>query len=190
MKPVPHTTESITIQGQTIPYTLKISARAKHIRLAIYKDGSFVVTAPKRADKERVQSFIYDKSAWILQKINHFKARPHIGLGTGNAKEFIIHKERALRLVESRLTYFNAAYGYIWKNITIRNQSTRWGSCSKQGNLNFNYKIVLLPPELADYIVVHELCHIGQLNHSSKFWDLFEQTIPDYKVLRKALKDI
>ena len=67
---------------------------------------------------------------------------------------------------------------------------TRWGSCSKKGTLNFNYKIALLSPELRDYIIVHELCHLGEFNHSSKFWLLVEKTVPNYKTLRKQIKQI
>jgi hypothetical protein len=72
----------------------------------------------------------------------------------------------------------------------IKNTSSRWGSCSRLGNLNFNYKIVFLPPELQDYLVVHELCHLGQFNHSQSFWNLVKKTIPEYLRLRKNLRDI
>ncbi len=91
------------------------------------------------------------------------------------------HKESARALVTERLAHFNLHYGFRYKRISIRNVRSRWGSCSRLGNLNFSYKIALLSPELADYIVVHELCHLGQFNHSQKFWDLVGQTIPDYK---------
>jgi len=84
--------------------------------------------------------------------------------------------------------YFNAMYGLRCNRITIRNQKTRWGSCSRKGNLNFNYKIALLPQRLADYIIVHELCHLGEFNHSRKFWALVAQTMPDHVDLRKELK--
>ena len=82
---------------------------------------------------------------------------------------YLKHKEVARTLVRERLEYFNAFYGYEYKRIAIKNHKSRWGSCSKKGNLNFNYRIALLPSELADYIVVHELCHLGEFNHSPKF---------------------
>ncbi len=103
--------------------------------------------------------------------------------------QYLKHKQQARIIVEDRLSYFNQFYGYKWNRITIRNQKTRWGSCSKKGNLNFNYKIALLPPQMADYIIVHELCHLGEFNHSANFWNLVTKTVPNYKIIRKALKN-
>lgn len=98
------------------------------------------------------------------------------------------YKNVASILTNERLEYFNQFYNYKWGRVTIRNQKTRWGSCSKSGNLNFNYKIVLLTPKQADYIIVHELCHLKEFNHSQRFWDLVGNTIPDYKEVRSSLK--
>lgn len=103
-------------------------------------------------------------------------------------KEYLLHKKEALQLIEERINYFNQFYGYKWNKIFIKNQKTRWGSCSKRGNLNFNYKIIKLSKEVADYIIVHELCHLKEFNHSKNFWFLIEKTIPDYKKLRNTLR--
>ncbi len=101
-----------------------------------------------------------------------------------------IEKE-ALRLhIEKRLAFFNRTYGFTYRRITIRNQRTRWGSASRLGNLNFNYRMTLLPPHLSDYIIVHELCHLGAFNHSKKFWELVARTIPDYRACRQQLRAI
>lgn len=102
--------------------------------------------------------------------------------------DFLLHKESALIMVISRLEYFNKIYNFKFNKISIRNQSSRWGSCSRKGNINFNYRIALLPAELADYIIVHELCHLGEFNHSDKFWKLVEKTMPDWPVLRRRLR--
>lgn len=107
----------------------------------------------------------------------------------GPKKEYLEHKNRALVLAKERLEFFNRSYGFNFNRVSIKNQKTRWGSCSKKGNLNFNYRIALLSEKLADYIIVHELCHLGQLNHSRQFWNLVAQTIPDYSALRKELKN-
>jgi predicted metal-dependent hydrolase len=106
-------------------------------------------------------------------------------VGKGDLEKY---KNQALSLVTERLNYFNQFYNFTYGTIRIRNQKTRWGSCSKRGNLSFNYKIALLSPELADYIIVHELCHIGQFNHSQNFWNLVGRVLPNYQALRHALK--
>ena len=98
------------------------------------------------------------------------------------------NKEKALNLITSRITYFNKIYNYKFKNVRVKKQRTIWGSCSKKGNLSFNYKLIFLPTELLDYVIVHELCHLKEFNHSKKYWDLVEKTIPNYKTLRKQAR--
>ncbi len=105
----------------------------------------------------------------------------------GRRREYLKYREQARTLAHNRIQFFNQIYNFRVNRITIRNQKTRWGSCSKRGNINFNYKIALLPSELSDYIVVHELCHLGQFNHSKDFWDLVAQAIPDHKERRARL---
>jgi len=83
---------------------------------------------------------------------------------------------------------WNRFYNLRYKKIRVRNSQSRWGSCSSQGNLNFNYKVAWLPPELADYIVVHEICHLQELNHSRDFWLLVAKTLPDFNQRRNELK--
>ncbi len=105
----------------------------------------------------------------------------------GRRKEYLKYREHARAIAHSRINFFNQIYNFRVNRITIRNQKTRWGSCSKRGNINFNYKIALLPQELSDYIIVHELCHLGEFNHSKDFWNLVARVIPDYKERRKKL---
>jgi len=100
------------------------------------------------------------------------------------------NKEKARALVLERLAYFNRFYGLKWGRVAIRNTKRRWGSCSKRSNLNFCYRVVFLPKDLTDYIIVHELCHLKEFNHSKAFWALVAMTIPDYKTLRKQLKSV
>lgn len=106
------------------------------------------------------------------------------------SKKFEKEKEKTRVFVHARLAYFNHHYNFVYNKVFIRNQRSRWGSCSSKGNLNFTYKLGLLAPELADYIIVHELCHIGQFNHSVRFWSLVAETIPEYKELRIRLKEV
>ncbi|MFA5776215.1 MAG: M48 family metallopeptidase [Patescibacteria group bacterium] len=105
-------------------------------------------------------------------------------------KIYLDNKEKARSLVNARLEYFNQFYGFKWSRLSIKNTKRRWGSCSKKGNLNFCYRVVFLPQDSADYIVAHELCHLGQFNHSKEFWGLVARLIPDYKVVRNSLKDV
>jgi predicted metal-dependent hydrolase len=112
------------------------------------------------------------------------KTKKRVKRGT---RSYLTHKEKARRLVNSRLRHFNQYYNFEYKRVSIKNQKTKWGSCSNKANLNFNYRIMFLPEELIDYIVVHELCHLKELNHSKRFWALVAQTMPDYKKHKKHL---
>jgi superfamily II DNA helicase RecQ len=97
-------------------------------------------------------------------------------------------KKRAAAAISERVEYFAPIVGVTYGNITIRSQKTRWGSCSASGNLNFNCLILLAPPEVLDYVVVHELCHRKQMNHSPLFWAEVERVLPDYKASVRWLK--
>ena len=103
-------------------------------------------------------------------------------------RHYLQNKLKAKEIILESLDFFAALYGVKYKRVSIRNQRTRWGSCSKKKNLNFNFKIALLPTELQDYIIVHELCHLKEFNHSSKFWNLVSRTIPNYREIINDLK--
>jgi hypothetical protein len=170
-------------------YTLKIRKNSRRVRLAVHQDGSVVVTASKSTKKSMIEAFITKQKEWIRSSLKRFEGMPKPVVPRGNRRDYTKYKEVARELVERRLEHFNAhsSYGFAIGRISIRNQKTRWGSCSKKGNLNFSYRVALLPPELADYIVVHELCHLGEFNHGSNFWSLVGKTIPDYRERRKRL---
>jgi len=94
----------------------------------------------------------------------------------------------ALKRIRERLDYYIPRVGRAPGRITIREQKSRWGSCSQKGNLNFNWKLIMAPPQALDYVVVHELCHLHEFNHSPRFWSLVEAQMPDYEVWKKWLK--
>lgn len=103
---------------------------------------------------------------------------------------YVQHKEEARKLVHQKLIYWNQFYTLLYKRVAIRNTKRSWGSCSSLKNLNFNYKILFLPPHLQDYIIVHELCHLAQLNHGEQFWELVALHIPNYQVCIAELRII
>lgn len=91
--------------------------------------------------------------------------------------------------IPKRVRFFAVQMGESYKNITIKNQKKRWGSCSSARNLNFNWRLIMTPVEVMDYVVVHELCHLKQMNHSQAFWEEVEKVLPDYKMRKKWLDE-
>lgn len=183
--------KKITLKSEKVEYVIRKHRRAKRMKLAIYCDGNFVVTLPWRMSAWSADQFIREHADWVLEKLKSMKriARKNPFARTNNA-EYAKLKEYARQFVNERIEKYNEYYGFKYNKIAIRNQKTRWGSCSSKGNLNFNYKVVLLPKRHADYIIVHELCHLKEFNHSKRFWALVEQTIPEYRNIVKQLKKL
>jgi len=100
------------------------------------------------------------------------------------------NKEIARMMIHERLIHFNQYYNFTYHRVAIRDQRRCWGSCSSKGNLNFSYKLLFLPPRLRDYVILHELCHLRELNHSQRFWDTMAEVMPDYKERAVALRHI
>lgn len=180
--------KEITLQKQQVAYTLKKSDKARNMRISANIGGVLIVTIPRNMNERFVEKFIIEKASWILKKIEYFKQFGGVKMLRFSRSHYLKHKEIARELIISRVEYFAVAYGFQYNRVSIKNQKTRWGSCSRRGNLNFNYKIFLLSPDMRDYIIAHELCHLKELNHSRKFWTLVEEIMPDYRVARKALK--
>jgi len=180
--------KTIDVAHTKIVYTLRRSKRAKRIRLSVASGGVVTLTAPYTVCDSFLETFIASKSSWVLDQVRYFIQFPVRRPIRNRRKHFLEHKENACTLVVERLTHFNQFYGLSWNRIAIRNQRSRWGSCSRNKNLNFNYRIVLLPPHLADYIIVHELCHLQEMNHAPAFWRLVANTIPNHRELRRELR--
>ena len=158
-----------------IAYTLKKSKRAKRVRLAVYCDGSVVVTSPFGIQQSIIEKFISAKKQWVWNKIEFFKSVDSKAIRTFSHTDYLENK--------------NKTYGFLFNKIFIKNQKTRWGSCSGKQNLNLNYKIVFLPQKHRDYIIVHEMCHLKEFNHSRKFWALIEKALPNYLEIKKELRN-
>ena len=171
-----------------IVYKHKKSSRAKRVRIAVHCDGNVVVTSPFGVEPSIIEKFIFDKKQWIWSKIQFFKKLGNKTVRTFSRKDYLENKDRALALVQNRIRFFNQIYDFSFNKIFIKNQKTRWGSCSNKQNLNLNYKIVFLTEEQQDYIIVHEICHLKEFNHSKRFWALVEKTIPNYLEIKKGLR--
>ncbi|MDA1337524.1 MAG: SprT family zinc-dependent metalloprotease [bacterium] len=180
--------KEITLKDSTITYTLKKSTRARRVRLVVHCDGSVVVTLPRHFKESVAERFLKEKMNWVVSKLAFFEKFEGKSFGGYSYNDYVKHKENATFVVQKKVEYFARSYGYFYNRISIKNQRTCWGSCSKKGNLNFNYKILFLPENIQDYIVAHELCHLQELNHSKRFWKLLLGILPEYKEDRKQLK--
>ncbi|MBI3020282.1 MAG: DUF45 domain-containing protein [Parcubacteria group bacterium] len=181
-------TKRLQLKGERIPYAVRRSHRARRVSLTMHYDGSFIVSAPERTGLSEIERFIKEKSSWILKNFLYFKNFKG-KIFSGDKKEFLAHKERAARCVTRRLMRFNTGNDFRINRVHIKHQRAQWGSCSDKKNLNFNYKILFLPPRLRDYVIVHELCHTRELNHSARFWRLVGEIIPRYERRESELRN-
>ncbi|MBQ6999727.1 MAG: M48 family metallopeptidase [Oscillospiraceae bacterium] len=169
-----------------ISYQIIRSTR-KTLSLQITPVGEVIVRCPKRYPVREIEKFVESKRAWLEKHLAKIEARETQPVLT--EAELRQMAEQAAKLLPERVRYFAPLVGVSYGRITIRSQHTRWGSCSAKGNLNFNCLLLLCPEAVQDYVVVHELCHRKELNHSPAFWAEVERICPDYKTHRKWLKE-
>lgn len=168
-----------------IPYKV-IKSQRKTIAVQIMPDGQILVRCPKHMRAEEIQRFVESKENWIRK---HLAQLSYKKIGPFTKQQIEELRERTRELVTQRVQYYAPLIGVTYNRIAIRTQRTRWGSCSGKGNLNFNCLLALVPLEVLDYVVVHELCHRKELNHSDRFWTLVEQILPEYRQRKKWLKE-
>ena len=181
-----------------------IRSNRKTLAIQINPDLSVTVRAPMYAPQSDIERILREKESCIqkhIEKIREQEAKRKKTQGEkGEYGEFVerdyltneeIKKlaDKALQYIPKRVSYFAKQIGVTYGKIKIRNQKTRWGSCSSKGNLNFNCLLMLTPPEVIDYVVVHELCHRKEMNHSRVFWVEVEKVLPNYKEQVKWLKE-
>lgn len=177
--------ELVKIAGLSV---LLVRSSRKTLAVQIRADGTVIARAPLRMPKDRILCFLSEKASWIrmqqgrMQERENMRQQARIHLDAAQEKEL---RERAKAVLAQRTAYFARQIGVTYGRITVRDQKTRWGSCSQTGNLNFNFRLILAPLEVLDYVVVHELCHRRQMNHSAQFWQEVAQVLPDYRK-RKA----
>lgn len=170
----------------TFAYDL-IRAKRRSMSLRVSEDGTITVRAPYHMDAGEADRFVENHKEWIYSRFAEYEKleamRP--GYTDGEKK---VGRERARVMLTEKCQRFAARMGVTYGKISIREQKTRWGSCSAKGNLNFNWKLALMPEEISDYLVVHELAHRVEMNHSPAFWKVVEREIPDYKERRIWLR--
>ena len=170
-----------------------IRSNRKTVAIQVNSDLSVTVRAPRSVSEKDIEEILKKKEAWIskhIEKIKETKERFEAEPTEKLTREKVIAlADEALKVIPERVEYFAKVIGVTYGKITVRNQKTRWGSCSSKGNLNFNCLLMLAPPEVLDYVVVHELCHRKQMNHSRAFWLEVEKVLPNYKEVRKWLKE-
>lgn len=174
--------------GQGVVCVMKKSRRARRLRIVVARDGSVRVTLPLFVSYRYGKDFIESQATWIRHKKKTATHRSPSLLDRGDDNEYRMKRETARQVVTKRVYHFTKVYAVSWQRISIRNQKTRWGSCSRRGGLSFNYRLLFLPPHLRDYVIVHELCHLLEFNHSPHFWQLVAKAFPDYKELRRELR--
>ena len=188
-------TLSILYEGvsYTLPYTI-IKSKRKTYSISIDEEGNIIFRVPLRASNKDIMKMADEKSHWIithyLQILEKKNNRPHSDLT--DTQRIALEKryiEAARSYIPKRVAYYSDMTGGNYNRITIRSQKTRWGSCSSKGTLSFNWRLMLAPPVILDYVVVHELCHLKHMNHSADFWKAVESVYPDYRNARKWLKE-
>jgi predicted metal-dependent hydrolase len=228
------------IDGHAIPYQVKVSQRARYVRLEIRGDGRLVVTRPAHVPLSAVEGILLKKKKWIIRHHEQRKRemsahavrayedgdtflylgsevvlrvtcgdgmRVTVGLEGTELRAVLPasvpeeqrpqvlkaaiekwYRAEAARQLPPRVHELARRDGLTFRRIFIKGQKTRWGSCSSLGNLNFNWRLMMCPPEVIDYIIIHELCHLREMNHSPRFWKLVEERCPDYKERKAWLK--
>jgi hypothetical protein len=179
---------TVKLNGRNIDYNLRKNKSAKRLSLSINCNGDVGLSIPTHFPVILAEKFLIEKADWLMEKLSRIENNKTNPFSRHSHKDYLDKKDNALALIENRINHFNSFYNFTINGITIKNQRSRWGSCSAKGNLNFNYKIVYLPENVADYIIVHELCHLKEMNHSPAFWSLVAQMIPECRQLRKILK--
>ena len=175
-----------------LPYTL-IRSNRKSCSISITPDGRITVRVPLLISDREIRHLLTDRQNWIITKYleqQQKQARMPVSDLTDTQRAALTQRyiAAAREYFPKRAAHFQQFTGGTYSRITIRDQKTRWGSCSARGNLNFNWRLILAPEPVLDYVVIHELAHRKEMNHSPAFWAEVEKILPDYRERRKWLK--
>lgn len=173
-------------------------SKRKTYSLSLNENGILTIRVPLYVSDGEVEQILRGKQFWITDRLAEYeerKSRRPVSEYTQTQRLALEkrYKEAAREYIPKRADYYLAAYPYLfprsYSRISVREQKTRWGSCSSKGTLSFNWKLMLAPPAILDYVIVHELCHLAHMNHSERFWSSVAAVLPDYKERRKWLKE-
>ncbi len=178
----------IRVNDQQIEFILRRSSLLRGIKISIKPPGYVVVTAHNLVPEFLIRHFVKQKAEWVQEKLDFIINRNN-ALQIVDKKQKREVRDKAIVSVLTKVKKWNADLGFEVKKITVKEQKTCWGSCTRSKHLNFNWKLGLMPDHLVDYVVVHELCHLKHFDHSRKFWELVATMIPDYKKRRKELNE-
>lgn len=174
---------------ENIQFNIIYSPR-KTLSLEI-KPDDFTIRAPKGIPRREINNFVKSKQSWIKKQLSKIQARQEAleQFPVFTMDEIRELADKALVVIPERVKKYAQIVGVDYGRITIRNQHSRWGSCSSKGNLNFNCLLMLFSDEVIDYVVVHELCHRKHMNHSAAFYAEVERVFPEYRKCQKWLKE-
>jgi len=227
---------TVCLGGQNIPYTIRISARARILRLVVRQESGLEIVVPSGVRSRQIEEALQRKASWILKSMRRLQDMPELKdgrelscLGTLLKLQLIVSdrvaagrprvtlagetlmvtlresdwnsstllrgaletwfRRRAHTLIPDRLIAANQKFGFRYGRVTIKEQKSRWGSCSRAGNLNFNWRLLMAPLPVLDYVLIHELAHLQELNHAPAFWQLVASACPDYQIQRRWLRE-
>ena len=170
-------------------YELKIiKSRRKTISLQVKDANTVLVKAPNRVTQKYIKEFVAAHEKWIQNRLDKMERLQETAGEPLSDEEIAALYRRAAEVIPERVAYYAPMIGVTYGRITIRKQKSRWGSCSAKGNLNFNCLLMLAPPKVLDSVVVHELCHRKEMNHSKAFYDEVLMVFPEYHVWDRWLK--
>ncbi len=169
------------------PVLFERSKRAKHLNISVRPYKGVRVAIPDGLSFKKAEEFVHSRTDWIKKHLDRMKRleREHEAK-SGTALD--IDRVKAKRKLSRRLNYLSAKYGFTYNRVFIRNQRTRWGSCSRKDNISLNMKLIRLPDELIDYVILHELVHTRFKNHSKQFWDELDKILVNGKGIDAQLK--
>lgn len=178
-----------TVNSSAIKIDKIIRAKRRSIGLRITKDAELIIRAPKWVPVYEIERLVAKKSNWIIKKQELLRSRLKVPKIILTEDEKNAYKSKALIYFNDRVKHYANCCGLVYKSVKVNEAKTRWGSCGGNDSLNFTWRLILAPYRVIDYVVVHELMHIKQKNHSRKFWAEVKNLIPDYKKDEQWLKD-